>query len=194
MAISSRALNTTVRISLWRSNALPKELTLAEVPRETGMPVSGPPSVRPQKRGMDAIFKDTLAYADVGPRDGSTIGNDGLITLQEPWQVVSSTGSILPEARYEASGYATWMVCQLGAKVCGLVLPKESELDPTSPSSPQKDMETAMRAYYDLRVVKSRTNTSSSVQQLAEVAEPVQTLVSPRTLMYVSALAALYKQ
>lgn len=176
-------MHCTTPLSLLRTTALPKKPHLAEV--SDGRTGHEAPRLQ-QKRGIDVILKDTLAHADTKGRGMHRVEFDAAATVNFRWVTVSSTGAISPAPHYNTSGYLTWMLCRMGAKVWSNVVLSGSEgtASVLPGKSPQQDMASAMQAYYDLRVNKDRTvNAGDFVQRLMQTAKPVQTLLTCHTLL-----------
>ncbi|KAI0086720.1 hypothetical protein BDY19DRAFT_342648 [Irpex rosettiformis] len=124
--------------------------------------IPAPPSAR-EKKGIDAILNEAVTSVNAnGPMH--SIEWDAVRIAS--WAIIASSGAV-SKTHHDASGYSTYVKCEMGAKIWGYVLPKK----------PSHSLDQSMKEYH--RMVTKCTETS----ELAKVAEPVNIYLPRGTLL-----------
>ncbi len=168
-----------------KSNTKTKSNTTAERSAPSGSTEDknrGEPFLQRVKRGIDAIFAEFLTF--VNAKGGlHSIEWDAIRTGS--WIIVASTGAV-SETHHDASGFVTWIKCDLGGKIWGYVvrkthserLPEEHPEDPSGERLERSEerpdnLASEMKTYYDI------LSKNTEPVELAEIAKPLQTLLRP---------------
>lgn len=124
-----------------------------------------PPLTSRVKRGMRAIFQYAIIAIDSW---GGLRSIEWDAIRAASWVIAASTGAV-SQTHHDASGYLTWVRCEMGSKFWGYVVSKQKA----------QSMVDAMKAY------KQMVDYNTEPEKLREIATVFQTCITRGTVVYV---------